>query len=75
MPSEVLGKCTVKCQQSEGNCETESKDDIAMRVLGIQRDTEHMKRARAFKRLVEREEGEYFSDSDAITGDSDADSE
>jgi len=68
-------KCTVKCQQSEGNCETESKDDIAMRVLGIQRDTEHMKRARAFKRLVEREEGEYFSDSDAITGDSDADSE
>ena len=47
-----------------------------MRVLGIDRNSENIKRARAFKRFVEREEGEYFSDdSEPETGESDTDSE
>ena len=46
-----------------------------MRVLGIDRNSENIKRARAFKRFVEREEGEYYSDSEPETGESDTDSE
>ena len=68
-------KCSEKCQL-ESCCASESKDDIVMRVLGIDRNSENIKRARAFKRFVEREEGEYFSDdSEPEIGESDTDSE
>ena len=68
-------KCTKKCQESEGDCAAESKDDIAMRVLGIDPDSAIVKRAKAFKRLLEREEAEYFSDIGDTSEDSDTDNE
>ena len=68
-------KCSKKCQESEGGCVAETQDDITFRVLGIDPSTAEMKKARAFKKYLEREEGEYYSDIDVSTGESDTDNE
>ena len=69
-------KCTEKCQASDQDCGlNESKDDIAMRVLGIDTDSLVIRNAMAFRREVEREEREYYSSDSELEADDKSDFE